>query len=182
MIYAGKILNLGRIERVQAEKKPIENPFLKERRTSIEDYQIIESSRSIQQKVRHPMQEEKLPSSDKPNDLRFNFSSGEMNKEEEFQKVQSSAPITIRRVETNEDGSQTQVEMEAPKNHKDQLFSNFLNNLQSESISKVKKKKKRHKESDIIQMFKSVQTANSKADGDQNSNIILKSNKNGKLR
>ncbi len=182
IIYAGKILNLGRIERVQAEKKPIENPFLNERRISIEDYQIIESSRSIQQKVRHPKQEEKLLSTDKPNDLRLNFSSGKMNKEEEFQKVQSSAPITIRRVEINEDGSQTQVEMEAPKNHKDQLFSNFLNNLQSESISKVKKKKKRYKESDIIQMFKSVQTANSKADGDQNSNIILKSNKNGKLR
>jgi hypothetical protein len=74
------------------------------------------------------------------------------------------------------------VEMEVTKNHKDDLFSNFLNNLQSEKISKVKKKKKKYKESDIIQMFKSLQTANSNKDGDQNSNIILKAGKNGKLK
>ena len=72
--------------------------------------------------------------------------------------------------------------MKKSKNHKDDLFSNFLNNLQSESIAKVKKKKKRYKESDIIQMFKSVQTANSKGDGDQNNNIVLKAGKNGKLK
>ena len=182
MIYIGKRLNLGKIERVQAEKKQIELSLLNERRLSIEDYQIIESSRAFQQKLRDSRKEEELLSTDTPNDLRLQYSDGEMNIEEEFQKVQNSAPATIRRIEINEDGSQTEVEMEATKNHKDDLFSNFLNNLQSESISKIIKKKKRYKESDIIQMFKSVQTANSNKDGDQNSNIILKADKNGKLK
>ncbi len=166
MIYVGNRLNLGRIERVRAEKNQIELPFLNERRISIEDYRFIESSRTFQQKLRKPIKEEEFLSTDYPNDLRLHFSSGEMNKEEEFQKVQSSAPVTIRRVEINEDGSQTQVKTETPKNHKDDLFSNFLNNLQSESISKVKKKKKRYKESDIIQMFKSLQTGISNKVGD----------------
>lgn len=182
MIYVDKRLNLGKIERVQAEKKQIELPFLNERRISIEDYQIIESSRTFQKKLRDPIKEKESPGTDSPNNLRFKFSDGEMNKEEEFQKVQSSTPVTIRRVELNEDGSQTQVEMESPKNHKDDLFSNFLNNLQSESVSKVKKKKKGYKKSDIIQMFKSVQTANLNKDDNQNSNIILKADKNGKLK
>ena len=182
MIYVGKRLNLGKIERVQAEKKQIGLSFLNERRISIEDYQTIKSSRTFQQKQRDPLMEEESLSSDNSNDLRFNFSDDEMNKEEEFQKVQSSGPVTNHGVEINENGSQTQVEMEATKNHKDDLFSNFLNNLQSEKISKVKKKKKRYKESDIIQMFKSVQSANSNKDGDQNSNIILKAGKNGKLK
>ena len=71
--------------------------------------------------------------------------------------------------------------MKTPKNHTDDLFSNFLNNLQSESISKVKKKKKGYKESDIIQMFKSVRIAKLNKDSDQNSNIVLKADKNGKL-
>ncbi len=181
MMYVGNRLNLGKIERVRAEKNQIELSFLNERRISIEDYQVIESSRTFQQKLRDPRKEE-LHSTKTPTDLKLNFSDGEMNKEEEFQKVQSSTPVTIRRVEINENGSQKQVEMEAPKNHKDDLFSNFLNNLQSESTSKVKKKKKRYKESDIIQMFKSVQIANSNKDGDQNSNIILKADKNGKLK
>ena len=182
MIYVGKRLNLGKIERVQPEKKQIGLSFLNERRISIEDYQTIKSSRTFQQKQRDPLMEEESLSSDNSNDLRFNFSYDEMNKEEEFQKVQSSGPVTNRGVEINENGSQTQVEMEVTKNHKDDLFSNFLNNLQSEKISKVKKKKKKYKESDIIQMFKSVQSANSNKDGDQNSNIILKAGKNGKLK
>jgi len=182
MIYVGKRLNLGKIERVQAEKKQIELSLLNERRLSIEDYQIIESSRAFQQKLRDSRKEEELISTDTPNDLRLQYSDGEMNIEEEFQKVQNSAPVTTRRVEINEDGSQTQVEMEVPKNHKDDLFSNFLNNLQSESLSKVKKKIKRYKESDIIQMFKSVQTTKSNKYGDQNSNIILTANKKSKLK
>ncbi len=182
MIYVGKKLNLGKIERMQAEKKQIELPFLNERRISIEDYQVIESSRIFQKKLRDPIKEKESLGSDNPNDLRLSFSDGEKNKEEKFQKVQGATPVTIRRVKINEDGSQTQVEMEAPKNHKDDLFSNFLNNLQSESISKVKKKKKRYKESDIIQMFKSVQTANSNKDGNQSINIVLKADKNGKLK
>ena len=182
MIYVGKRLNLGKIERVQPEKKQIELSFLNERRLSNEDYQIIELSRAFQQKLRDPRKEKELLSANTPNDLRLEFSDGGINKEEEFQKVQSSASVIIRRVKINEDGSQTEVEMEATKTHKDDLFSNFLNNLQSESISKIIKKKKRYKESDIIQMFKSVQTANSNKDGDQNSNIILKADKNGKLK
>ena len=182
MIYVGKKLNLGKIERAQAEKKQIELPFLNERRISIEDFQIIESSRAFQQKLRDPRKEEELLNTYTPNDLRSQFSVGGMNKEEQFQKVQSFAPITTRSVKINEEGSQTQVEMEAPKNHKDDLFSNFLNNLQSESKSNVKKKKKSYKESDIIQMFKLVQNANSKKDGDQNSNFILTADKNGKLK
>ena len=182
MIYVGNRLNLGKIEREHAEKKQIGLSFLNERRISLEDYQTIKSSRTVQQKQRNPLMKEESLSSDNSNNLRFNFSDDEMNKEEEFQKVQSAGPVTIRRVEINEDGSQTKVEMEATKNHKDDLFSNFLNNLQSESISKVNKKKKRYKESDIIQMFKSVQTANSNKDGDQNSNIILKAGKNGRLK
>ena len=181
MNYAGNRLNLGEVERVRSEKVQIELPFLNERRISIEDYQVIESSRTFQQKLRDPRKEE-LPNTKIPTDLRLNFSDGEINKEEEFQKVQSSTPVTIRKVEINENGSQTHVELEAPKNHKDDLFSNFLNNLQSESISKVKKKKKRYKESDIIQMFKSLQTGNSNKNGDQNSNIILTADKNGKLK
>jgi hypothetical protein len=105
-----------------------------------------------------------------------------MNKEEEFQKVQSSTPVTIRKVDVNKNGLQKQVEMEAPKNHKDDLFSNFLNNLQSESVSKIRKEKKRYGESDIIQMFKSLQSGNSNQDSNQNSNIILTTGKNGKLK
>jgi hypothetical protein len=166
MIYAGNKLILGKIERLQAGKKQIEFPFLNERRISIEDYQILESSRSFQKKQRDSRKEE-FHSNNIPTDLRLNFSDDELNKEDKFQKVQSSSPVTIRRVEINEDGSQSQVEMKKSKNHKDDLFSNFLNNLQSESISKIKDKKKRYKESDIIQMFKSVQTPNSNKDGDQ---------------
>jgi len=172
MTYAGNRLNLGKIERLQAEKKQIEFPFLNDRRISIEDYQVIESSRTSQQKQRKPLKEEELLSNDNTNELRLNFLDSEMNKVEEFQKVKSSAPVTIRRVKINEDGSQSQVEMKKSKNHKDDLFSNFLNNLQSESTSKVKKKKKRFKESDIIQMFKSVQTDKSNKDGEQNNNIV----------
>jgi len=52
MIYVGKRLNLGKIEKVRAEKKQNELPFSNERRISIEDYQIIESSRTFQQKLR----------------------------------------------------------------------------------------------------------------------------------
>jgi hypothetical protein len=172
LMYVGNILKLGKIERVQNEKKQIEFPFLNERRINIEDYQILESSRTAQQKQREPLKEEELLSNDNTNELRLKFSDSEINKEEKFQKVQSSAPVTIRRVEINENGSQSLVEVKESKNHKDDLFSNFLNNLQSESISKVKKKKKRFKESDIIQMFKSVQTDNSNKDGDQNNNIV----------
>ena len=134
------------------------------------------------------IEEDKGPAKTKKNDTKElsnrneRVAGGKINKEEEYQKVQSSTPVTIRKVEINENGSQTHVELEAPKNHKDDLFSNFLNNLQSESISKVKKKKKRYKESDIIQMFKSLQSGNSNQDGDQNTNIILTSGKNGKLK
>ena len=165
MNYAGNRLILGKIERLQAEKKRIEFPFLNERRISIEDYQILESSRTFQKKQRDPRKEELL-STNIPTDLRLNFSDDELNKEDKFQKVQNFAPVTIRRVEINEDSSQSQVEMKKSKNHKDDLFSNFLNNLQSEGISKIKKKKKRSNESNIIQMFKSVQSANSKKDGE----------------
>jgi hypothetical protein len=181
MIYAGNRLILGKIERIQAEKKQIDFPFLNERQIGINDYQILESSRTIQQKQRKPLKEEKLINIDKPNELRFNFSDSEMYKEEKFKKVKSSEPILIRKVEIDEKGSQRQVEMKKSKNHKDDLFSNFLNNLQSESISKIKKKKKRYKESDIIQMFKSVQTASSKKNSDQN-NTVLKAGKDGKLK
>jgi hypothetical protein len=182
MNYNGNRLNLGKIERVQAEKKQIEFPFVRERRISIEDYQIIESSRTFQQKLRKPIKEDVILSNDYPNNLRLNFSSCEMNKEEEFQKVQSSTPVTIRKVDVNKNGLQKQVEMEAPKNHKDDLFSNFLNNLQSESVSKIRKEKKRYEESDIIQMFKSLQSGNSNQDSNQNSNIIITTGKNGKLK
>jgi hypothetical protein len=182
MIYAGNRLILGKIERLQAEKKQIEFPFLNERRISIEDYQILELSRNFQQKQREPLNEEEPLSTDNPIEVRLNLSDSEMNKEEKFQKVQSSAPVTIRKVEINENGSQSQVEIKKSKNHKDDLFSNFLNNLQSESISKINKKKKRYKESDIIQMFKSVQGANFNKDGDQNNNSVLKAGKNGKLK
>jgi len=181
MIYVGNRLNLGKIERARDENNQIEFTFLNERRISIEDFQVIESSRTFQHKLRDPRKEE-LHSAKIPTDLKLNFSDGEMNKEEEFQKVQSPTPVTIRKVEINENGSQTQVELVTPKNHKDDLFSNFLNNLQSESISKIKKKKKRYKESDIIQMFKSLQSGNSNQDSDPNSNIILTSGKNGKLK
>ena len=182
MIYAGDRLNLGKIERVRSEKNQIEFPFLNERRINKEHYQVIESSRTFQQKLRKPIKEDILLSNDYPNNLRLNFSSGEMNKEEEFQKVQSSTPVTIRKVDVNKNGLQKRVEMEAPKNHKDDLFSNFLNNLQSESVSKIRKEKKRYGESDIIQMFKSLQSGNSNQDSNQNSNIILTTGKNGKLK
>ncbi len=182
MNYNGNRLNLGKIERVQAEKKQIEFPFVRERRISIEDYQVIESSRTFQQKLRKPIKEDVLLSNDYPNNLRLNFSSGKMNKEEKFQKVQSSTPVTIRKVDVNKNDLQKQVKMEAPKNHKDDLFSNFLNNLQSESVSKIRKEKKRYGESDIIQMFKSLQSGNSNQDSNQNSNIILTTGKNGKLK
>ena len=166
MNYAGNRLILGKIERLQAEKKQIEFPFLNERRISIEDYQILESSRTFQKKQRKPSKEEELLSNDNTNELRLSFSDSEMKKGEKFQKVRSAVPVTIRKVEIKENGSQTQVEMNETKNHKDDLFSNFLNNLQCEGISKIKKKKKRYNESDIIQMFKSVQSANSKKDGE----------------
>ena len=166
MNYAGKRLILGKIERLQADKKQFELPFLNERGFRIKDYQILETSRNNQQKLRDISKEEELLSAGNSNELRIKFFNDELNKEEEFQKVHSSTPVTIRKVEINEDGSQSQVEMKKSKNHKDDLFSNFLNNLQSESISKIKNKKKRYKESDIIQMFKSVQSTNSKKDGE----------------
>jgi len=172
MIYAGNRLILGKIERLQVEKKQIEFPFLNERRIGMEDYRILESSRIFQQKQRKPLNEEESLSTNIPNELRLKFSDGEINKEGEFKKVQSSASVNIRKVVINEDGSQTQVEMEKSKNHKDDLFSNFLNNLQSESKSKIKKKKKKYKESDIIQMFKSVRTSKT-SEGDDKKNIII---------
>jgi hypothetical protein len=180
IIYGDSKLILGKIERLQTEKKQIEFPFFKERLMNAADYQLLESSRIFQQNQRKPIREEKLLSSDNPNELRLKFSDVEMNEEEKFKKVKSTAPVIIRKVEITENGSQKQVEMKKSKNHKDDLFSNFLNNLQSESISKIKKKKKKYRESDIIQMFKSVQAASSKKNSDQK-HIVLKAGKNGKL-
>jgi hypothetical protein len=141
------------------------------------------------QKSSEILKEDKIPSKTRKEidtlDLAKRYervAEGEMNKDEEFQKVQSSTPVTIRKVDVNKNGLQKQVEMEAPKNHKDDLFSNFLNNLQSESVSKIRKEKKRYGESDIIQMFKSLQSGNSNQDSNQNSNIIITTGKNGKLK
>jgi len=181
MIYAGHRLILGKIERIQAEKKQIEFPFLDKRRIDMKDYQILESSRTIQQKQRKPVIQEKLINIETSNELKFNFSDAEKDKDEEFKKMKSSEPVIIRRVEISESGSQKPVEMKKSKNHRDDLFSNFLNNLQSESSSKIKKKKKRYKESDIIRMFKSVQTESYQKNSDQN-NTDLKAGKNGKLK
>ena len=166
LIYAGHRLILGKIERLQSEKKQIEFPFLDERRIGMKDYQILESSRTIQQKQRKPVVNEKLLNIDTSNELKFNFSDPEMDKDEKFKKMKSSDPVVIRRVEISKTGSQKPVEMKKSKNHNDDLFSNFLNNLQNESASKIKKKKKRYKESDIIQMFKSVQTASTRKKSD----------------
>jgi hypothetical protein len=172
MIYAGNSLILGKIERLQVDKKQIEFPFLNKRRISEDDYQILESSRNFQQKLRKPLNEVGSLNINNPNELRAKSSDSENDKDVEFKKIQSSASVNISKAVINEDGSQSPVDIEKTKNHKDDLFSNFLNNLQSESKSKIKKKKKRYKESDIIQMFKSIRTSKT-GDGDDKKNTTI---------
>jgi len=170
-------------------KALIEKPFiLRKRKKSGREIKRDMIFKPENQKSNEFVEEDKGPAKTKKNDAQElsnryeRVAEGEMTKEEGFQKVQSSNPVTIRKVEINENNSQTQVKLETSKNNKDDLFSNFLNNLQNESISKIKKKTKSYKESDIIQMFKSLQSGKSNQDSDQNSNIILTSGKNGKLK
>ena len=157
-------------------KALIQKPFiLRKRKKSRREIKRDIIFKPENQKSNENIVEEKIPAKEKieidAQELSNRYErvvEGEMNKENknEFQKVQRSNPVTIRKVEINENDSQSQVELETSKNNKDDLFSNFLNNLQSESISKVKKKTKSHKESDIIQMFKSLQSGNSNKDSD----------------
>ena len=102
IIYGDNKLILGKIERLQTEKKQIEFPFFKERLMNAADYQLLESSRIFQQNQRKPLREEKLLSSDNLNELRLKFSDVEMNEEEKFKKVKSTAPVIIRKVEITE--------------------------------------------------------------------------------
>jgi len=171
-------------------KALIQKPFiLRKRKKSRREIKRDIIFKPENQKSNENIVEEKIPAKEKieidAQELSNRYervAEGEMTKEEGFQKVKSSNPVTIRKVEINENDSQSQVELETSKNNKDDLFSNFLNNLQNESISKVKRKTKSYKESDIIQMFKSLQSGDSNQDSVQNSNIILTSGKNGKLK
>ena len=157
-------------------KALIQKPFiLRKRKKSRREIKRDIIFKPENQKSNENIVEEKIPAKEKieidAQELSNRYErvvEGEMNKENknEFQKVQRSNPVTIRKVEINENDSQSQVELETSKNNKDDLFSNFLNNLQNESISKVKRKTKSYKESDIIQMFKSLQSGNSNKDSD----------------
>jgi hypothetical protein len=172
--YRGKNLNTEKVERFRDEKKQIELSFPNDRRIEVKDFQIETTSRSDQQNNRIETRDSGISSNEGMNDLRLNISETKESIKSDFKKIQSLPPISVRKVHINEDGSQTKIEPETPVKQSDNLFSNFLINLQNESVSKAKKKN-RHKESDIIQMFKSLQK--SKSENEQNKSVVFKSSK-----
>jgi hypothetical protein len=163
MQYGSKKLNLGEVKRIEDQKTQLELSFFSMRPFKVKDYQFEASSRINQEVMRGPGREKKsLSSIDKEKGLRMSSEEDEVYDEKIFRKVQSLPAVKIRKMKINEGRIVTSENTETHDEKIQDLFSKFLNNLQRESISKVKKGSV---DSDIIRLFKSLQ--NDKSAGDK---------------
>ena len=110
---------------------------------------------------------------------RYKLSEDELSEYGEFRKVHSMPPIQVKKVIIEDDNSISPVKETLPT-HGDRLFKRFLENIKTETDTKNKRKKvqkKKSKESDIIDLFKSLQKKDV-IDENKNEEVILKLDQN----
>ena len=174
--YGDKKLKIGQPYRKQDDEKQIEMSFQFEDNRKTKDVTNEKERRSDQKYLRIKDREDENKDE---NDIMSGFSEDEDLKNGTFKKIQGSAPVKLRKMHINENGTETGMPTGNSQDQRDNLFSNFLKNLANESISsKIEESGK--SESDILKLFKSVQnlSANSGAQQEGNKQVILKSNKN----
>jgi hypothetical protein len=168
--YGGKILKLGALKRNRDAKKQIELSSTQERRIFIKDFQVETISRNDQQSLRISERLDNDGRQDKEtNELGLNYSENNVAEKDQFKKIQGAAPIVIRKIGLDEDEPNIISSLSHESENKNEMFSGFLNNLQSESLSKSKKHKK-EKETDLIYLFKRLQENENDSNNDNNYN------------
>ncbi len=165
MYYGDEIINLGPAKRLYDEVNEMQTTYSKQRWIDVKDFQVETISRNDQQSFRNVESSSDIRNENNDNDnLRSNYSDEKASEDEEFNKVKEAVPIVISKIGL--DGE----EMETPKENMqkkefDELFSGFLNSLQSEPSGKSKKHRKR-KEKDLLYLFKTLHAKENNSDKD----------------
>lgn len=182
LAYGGKKLHLGKAQKFREENKVDEQLFQDE--SSIKD---IKSKTQIEiRKDQFRFREQKpvqntLFKDQVKNDIRINLTEDEKSEYKEFRKTRGTSEVKLRKVEFDEDGSEKINEITPQEKKSDDLFTSFLRDLQSESKLKIKKQnklKRKTRESNIIQLFKSLKKEQINLEPNGEINIVIKPNKN----
>ena len=181
MAYGGKKLQLGKVHNFREKEKADEQLFPDENSTKNISRKTQFEIRKDQYKFRERrIVQDTLFKDEVKNDLRINLTEEEESEYKEFRKVRGIPEVKIRKVEIEEDGTEKVIEINSPGKKDDDLFTKFLRDLQSESKLKVKKQnklKRKARESNIIQLFKSIKKEQINLGPNGEINIVLKPNK-----
>jgi hypothetical protein len=164
MYFGDEIMNLGSVERFYDEVNEMQTSYSKQRWIDVKDFQVETTSRNDQQSFRNVESSSDIRNEDNDNDsLRSNYSVEKASEDNEFNKVKEAAPIVISKVGLDGVKMETPKEIIQKKEKSDELFSGFLNSLQSEPTSKSKKHRKR-KEKDLLYLFKTLREKENNSD------------------
>jgi len=177
-----KKLHSGVIHDFRVEEKSDEQLFPDENPVKEPTAESKLNDRMYQYKFReHRITEINLFDEEVKNEPRTNLTKEEEAKYNEFRNSPGAEPVESHKVKIEKNGSVKAVEINPQKRNEDDLFTKFLKDLQNESKMKIKKQnklKRKGRESDIIQLFKSVRSEQTNQNTIDEKNIILKLGKN----
>ncbi len=159
--FEGKELPLEFKERERIEKEPDAGIITARENAASGRDETIAAGRDDQLNFRSVNENISKTAKDEENVQRYNLSDEEKTDYEDFRKVQTLLPIKLRKVEIKDDSTIVEIEQEPVKQPESKDFKKFLENIRTESSHKIKrKKKKKGKSSDILDLFKSTKNKN----------------------
>ena len=177
-----KIYHLGAVHDIRIAKKSEEHLFPEENIVKESPTKTQLNARIDQFKFREQrITEKNLFDEEIKKEPRINLTREEETKYNEFRNTPDSEPIESYKIKVKEFGSEKIVETGSQNRNEDDLFTKFLKDLENESNMKVKKQnklKRKGRESDIIQLFKSVKAEQTSQNITDEENIILRSDGN----
>ncbi|MEJ2494816.1 MAG: hypothetical protein P8Y79_10875, partial [Ignavibacteriaceae bacterium] len=177
-----KIYHLGAVHDIRIAKKSEEHLFPEENIVKESPTKTQLNARIDQFKFREQrITEKNLFDEEIKKESRINLTREEETKYNEFRNTPDSEPIESYKIKVKEFGSEKIVETDSQNRNEDDLFTKFLKDLENESNMKVKKQnklKRKGRESDIIQLFKSVKAEQTSQNITDEENIILRSDGN----
>ena len=177
-----KIYHLGAVHDIRIAKKSEEHLFPEENIVKESPTKTQLNARIDQFKFREQrITEKNLFDEEIKKESRINLTREEETKYNEFRNTPDSEPIESYKIKVKEFGSEKIVETGSQNRNEDDLFTKFLKDLENESNMKVKKQnklKRKGRESDIIQLFKSVKAEQTSQNITDEENIILRSDGN----
>ena len=177
-----KIHHLGVIHDIRIAKESEEHLFPEENIVNESPAKIQLNARIGQFKFREQrIIEKNLFDEEIKKEPRINLTREEETKYNEFRNTPDSEPVESHKIRVKEFDSEKTVETGSQNSNEDDLFTKFLKDLENESNMKVKKQnklKRKGRESDIIQLFKSVKAEQTSQNITDEENIILRSDGN----